>query len=527
MLRVSESLSLPPEAVTQTFAILAKRGVGKTYTAAVMVEEMVKAQLPVAVVDPIGVWWGLRTAADGGPGLPVIILGGEHGDLPLAVEQGSAVAEMLIAERVPVVLDLGLFRKNEQVRFMTDFAETLYQKNRAALHIVLDEADAFAPQRPLPGHQRLLGAIEDIVRRGRARGLGATLITQRPAVLNKDVLTQIEVLVVMRTIGPQDRNAIDDWIKVHGEPGQREELMASLPSLPIGTAWFWSPGWLDLFQKVQVRQRETADSSATPKVGERIEAGALAPVDLERLSAYFAKPQIVSTKKRNAPVEKIIERIEVPMLNDGDRDLLIKVAAELSALGQGIANLLHRFTPLDQDRPTVRPNRKVEVSVITPPVNGTKPAIEGAFPIAKRKVLTALAQHGDLTKKQLAILTGYAIKGGGFNNTLGALRSHQWIEGRDPIQITSEGRLALGESWEPLPQGEALRDWWMGQLPRAERLILETLYAAYPQVLTKETLAEQTGYAANGGGYNNALGKLRTLELIEGRAELKASEALF
>jgi len=31
-------------------------------------------------------------------------------------------------------------------------------------------------------------------------------------------------------------------------------------------AWLWSPGWLALLQKVQVRRRETSDSSATPKV---------------------------------------------------------------------------------------------------------------------------------------------------------------------------------------------------------------------------------------------------------------------
>ena len=53
------NLSLPSEAVTQTFAILAKRGVGKTYTASVMVEEMLKANLHVVVVDPIAVYGGV------------------------------------------------------------------------------------------------------------------------------------------------------------------------------------------------------------------------------------------------------------------------------------------------------------------------------------------------------------------------------------------------------------------------------------------------------------------------------------
>jgi hypothetical protein len=35
-LRISDELALPAEAVTQTFGILAKRGMGKTYTAAVI-----------------------------------------------------------------------------------------------------------------------------------------------------------------------------------------------------------------------------------------------------------------------------------------------------------------------------------------------------------------------------------------------------------------------------------------------------------------------------------------------------------
>jgi uncharacterized protein len=289
-LHLSKDLGLPVEAVTQTFAILAKRGAGKTYTAAVMVEEMLKAGLQLVVVDPVGVWWGLRSSADGEhEGLPMVIMGGEHGDLPLDVGAGEIIADVVAEEGLSVVLDLSLFRKGEQMRFITPFAERLYHKNRQPVHLVLDEADAFAPQRPIKGQERLLGAIEDLVRRGRARGIGVTLVTQRAAVLNKDVLTQAEVLVALRTIAPQDRDAIDAWIRVHGTPEQRDELMTSLPSLPVGTAWVWSPGWLDVFQRVQIRRKETFDSSATPKVGTvwRVPK-TLAPVDLERLRTRLA-----------------------------------------------------------------------------------------------------------------------------------------------------------------------------------------------------------------------------------------------
>jgi len=116
----------------------------------------------------------------------------------------------------------------------------------------------------------MLGAVDDIVRRGRARGLGVMLATQRPAVLNKNVLTQIEVLIALRTLSPQDRKAISDWVESHGTPEQLAELFGSLSTLPIGTAWFWSPAWLNIFKKIQVRDRKTFDSSATPTVGKAI-----------------------------------------------------------------------------------------------------------------------------------------------------------------------------------------------------------------------------------------------------------------
>ena len=49
----------------------------------------------------------------------------------------------------------------------------------------------------------------------------------------------------------------------------------------------------------------------------------------------------------------------------------------------------------------------------------------------------------------------------------------------------------------------------------------------YPDPLTKEEVAVKAGYEANGGGFNNALGRLRTLELVQGRGELRASDDLF
>jgi DNA helicase HerA-like ATPase len=49
------TLKMPINSATKTFAILAKRGAGKTYTGAVLAEEFYKNNIPFVVFDPIDV----------------------------------------------------------------------------------------------------------------------------------------------------------------------------------------------------------------------------------------------------------------------------------------------------------------------------------------------------------------------------------------------------------------------------------------------------------------------------------------
>lgn len=558
-LQIAPDLELPLESVTQTFAILAKRGVGKTYTAAVLVEELLKAHLQVIVVDPIGVWWGLRAAADGvGAGLPIVVLGGDHGDIPLRPEDGELVADLLIDERLSAVIDLGMLRKGEQIRFMEAFAERLYHRNREPLHLVLDEADAYAPQRPAPGAQRLLGAIEDLVRRGRARGLGITLVTQRAAVLNKDVLTQVEVLVALRTIAPQDRDAIDAWIRVHGSPEQREALMTSLPSLPIGTAWFWSPGWLDLFQRVNVRRRETFDSSATPKVGQVIKPPKrLADVDIERirerLAATIAKvatedPKLLRRRiveleqelKKRPVGETRIERVEVPVLDQVKFDLLLETSGELHQLGTKLllqaddmraelkaammrfqAEPAPRIVPPPEARPQPRPAPTV-------------PALAGAVQLraGERRMLEVLARHHEfrVSRTQLATLAGYTASGGTFGTYFSTLKRHELLlEQGGTVQITPAGLAYLGMDMPPPPQTTAeLLEQWSTALRSGERKMLQELVDRYPVNLSRGELAAVAGYEVSGGTFGTYLSTLKRNGLVVVHGDqVSASETLF
>ena len=117
-IRLAKDLALPLEVVTQKIAILAVSGAGKTYTGKLLAEEILEnGQWPI-IIDPVGVWWGLRSAADGKrEGYSILILGGERGDIPLDSNAGEIVAQFLIAETVRAILDLSEWSNSQQTKF--------------------------------------------------------------------------------------------------------------------------------------------------------------------------------------------------------------------------------------------------------------------------------------------------------------------------------------------------------------------------------------------------------------------------
>ena len=510
------------------------------------------------------------------------MLGGDHGDLPLEAASGQLIADLVVEERLSVVLDLSLLRKGQQVQFMTDFAEQLYHRNRAPVHLVLDEADAFGPQRPMKGQERMLGAMEDLVRRGRARGLGVSLVTQRAAVLKKDLLTQVEVLVTLRTITPQDRAAIDEWIRVHGTPEQREQLMASLPRLPIGTAWFWSPGWLNIFQQVRVRRRETFDSSATPEVGRQVQTPErLADVDLAalrgRLAATIEKAKADDPRelrRRIADLERQlaqrpaaeprvevrteVQTIEVLLLRQEQLDAVASVATTAAETAARLSDVAERLleaagqlrqpitaTPAPAAQPMRRDLPRQPVPRIEPvprahrrppphsPAPRPEQPVESGISTPQQRILDALGSLAAVRldaphRATVAAMAGFHV-GGHFNNTLGNLRTRGLVHypGPNEVSLTDDGRSRVHAPFEITSVAE-LHQAWFRLLSGPQRRILAVLIAAYPAALAREDLAQQAGFAV-GGHFNNTLGSLRTMGIVDypGPNEAAATALLF
>lgn len=548
-LRISESLALPVDAVTNTFALLAKRGAGKSYTASVMAEEMLEAKQHIVALDPTGVWYGLRSV------YPVVILGGDHGDLPLDEHAGELIASAIVENRFPAILDLSHFRKGQMIRFMVQFAETLYRLNRDPLHLFMDEADIFAPQgRNFGGDEnRMLGAIEDIVRRGRKRGIGCTLITQRPAVLNKSVLTQCESLFALRLVHPRDIGAVMEWINVHADPKDAEAVVKSLPTLPVGEAWFWSPGWLGRLERVRIRRRRSFDSGATPKPGEHVKPPkTLAKVDIEalgeKMKAMSAKAkaddprelrrQIESLRAQLAkvPAAKVETRkVEVPVIQDAQIKRLENVAflfGKAAETARSIANTLegaawaakNAANKQKAPAPSAPSERSVhKLSARLAPADSnedrrdrkTVPFGADGLGAGERKILSAVAQYENgVTRDQLTVLTGY--KRSSRDTYIHRLRQAGFVQ-QEPfdsntISVTASGLEVLGPYFERLPTGRALLEYWLARLPEGERKILTVLVERHPDSVRRSDLDEATGYKRS--SRDTYLQRLRSRKLI-------------
>jgi hypothetical protein len=297
--------TLPLDMVTRTLAVIAIRGAGKTVAATVMAEEFCECGIPWVALDPVGVWWGLRCNPDGSPGgYPVVVLGGEHADLPIEKHIGARVADAILQENVSCVVDLSGESKTTWRQFVADFCDRLMELRPViSRHIFIEEAPEFVPQKPMGEQRRSLAAVDRLIRLGRNKGYGATLISQRFATIQKDVLTQCESLLALRSIGKPDRTAVRDWIAecITGANAdqQAEKFLDSLVKLPDGQGWFWSPQWLKIFKEIRIRRRKTFHPGATRTIGEAPKQVQLSDVKefVERFgSALKAEAKATQTK---------------------------------------------------------------------------------------------------------------------------------------------------------------------------------------------------------------------------------------
>lgn len=553
-LHIARNFYLPLETVAQPLGILAQRGAGKSNAAVVMAEEMFEAGLPWIAIDPKGDWHGIRSSRDGKkPGLPVPVFGGLHADVPLHPDGGALLADLIVDVRLTCIVDVSDFSKGEQTRFLIDLGERLFRKQRHSpepMHVFMEEAHEYLPQRVMRDQARLVGAWAKIVKQGRSFGLGVTVVSQRSASLNKDVLTQVGTLIVLRTTSPQDRKAIKDWVD---EYDVDKEMLSSLPGLEDGEAWIWSPQFLKVFKRVKFRQRTTFDSGATPKLGQVRTPTTLADIDLDAIQEKWAEsierakeddPKELKKRlrdleqelKQRPEVEPEVQTVYSVPDELGERLLKLEdmandtmtAARRIEEESSNLAQWMKSFLPVaaEELRRQVARVTPIKEVAATQPARPAATAPRGAsgpsdssLGAMERKLLSVIIQHAGVSQAKLLILSNYKV-GGSYYRAMKNLRDREYVTTGSPIRSTQAGRDAVGYL-EPLPSGDALFDWWKNHMGGMGTTLLTCLRES-SDGLSQEELLGCSGYKV-GGSYYRAMKSLRDAGLVTSGAPIRLS----
>lgn len=246
------------EFVGLSVAVLGMTGQGKTNTDAVIAEEALSHGYPLTIVDPEGEFFSLKERFE-------ILVAGRSPNVDIALTslaQTRSLAELSMRRGVPVVLDLSGFKSNQQEQeemfgLVEAYLETLWDlavEIRRPYLLLVEEAQEFVPQ---SGSSPVKELMIRIAKRGRKRGLGIVLASQRPASVEKNVLTQARMLILHKVINPNtDLKAYKDLI-----PLPSREVERLVGGLNVGQAIIL---YNNSYEMVQVRRRYTFDVGATP-----------------------------------------------------------------------------------------------------------------------------------------------------------------------------------------------------------------------------------------------------------------------
>jgi len=207
--------------------------------------------------------------------------------------------EEIVAPGVCSIVNLRGIPAEIQSILIYKLTKDLYDlRKRGALppfFLVLEEAHNFCPERSF-GETTASKTIRTIASEGRKFGLGLCVISQRPARLDKSVISQCTTQIILKVTNPNDLKAISASVE-----GLTAEAEKEIANLPIGTALV--TGIVEVPLLVNVRPRRTLHGGHSVDIfGEIEEAGKRPRQRAARIEATVAEPPGKQPVERNETV---------------------------------------------------------------------------------------------------------------------------------------------------------------------------------------------------------------------------------
>ncbi len=131
-----------------------------------------------------------------------------------------------------------------------DLFELRKQNKVPPFFLVVEEAHNYCPERSF-GEATSSKILRTIASEGRKFGLGLCVISQRPARVDKSVLSQCTTQLILKVTNPNDLKAVSSSVE-----GLTAESEAEIQNLPVGTALV--TGLVDVPLFVNIRPRRTS-----------------------------------------------------------------------------------------------------------------------------------------------------------------------------------------------------------------------------------------------------------------------------
>ncbi|EMA21640.1 MULTISPECIES: helicase HerA domain-containing protein [Haloarcula] len=248
-----ETVNLPVvELLTGRGFITGKSGSGKSNTASVIAEKLLDNGFGLLIVDIDGEYYGLKEEYE------ILHVGGdEECDIQVTEDHAGKIASLALEQNVPIILDISSFLDEEEAEtLLTEVAKQLFakaKKQKQPFLMLVEECHEWMPEKGSMGEVGKM--LIKIGKRGRKHGLGIVGISQRPADVKKDYITQCDWLVWHRLTWNNDTKVVGRILD--------NQYADAVEDLDDGEA-FMMNDWAEQVSRVQFHRKQTFDAGATP-----------------------------------------------------------------------------------------------------------------------------------------------------------------------------------------------------------------------------------------------------------------------
>lgn len=208
--------------------------------------------------------------------------------------QPVAYNELVKSGTCSIINLRGLAPEIQQVvvyKLAKDLFELRKQSKVPPFFLVMEEAHNFCPERSF-GEATSSKVLRTIASEGRKFGLGLCAISQRPARVDKSVLSQCTTQLILKVTNPNDLKAVSNSVE-----GLTAESEREIQNLPIGTALVTGVTDRPLF--VNVRPRRTTHGGQSVNILEQ-------PDFLEQQEEFDEQQLLPLIKPRTSPKDLVL-----------------------------------------------------------------------------------------------------------------------------------------------------------------------------------------------------------------------------